>query len=68
LDVTAYTRFSIANDGIFSEIADWKTMTKPRQSSRPTSRCSGRASRPEIDAILELDFVLTVIPISTARR
>jgi hypothetical protein len=31
--------------------------------ARPTRRSSGRASRPEIGAILERDFVLSVIPI-----
>lgn len=34
----------------------------------PTSPCSGRASRPEIGAILQRDLVPTALPISTARR
>jgi len=33
-----------------------------------SSRCSGRALRDEIGAILARDFVLSVIPISTAHR
>jgi hypothetical protein len=36
--------------------------------ARPTRRCSGRASRPEIGALLERGIVPSVIPISTARR
>ena len=38
------------------------------QSSRPTRRCSGRASRHEIGAILEYHFVQTFIQFVTARR
>jgi hypothetical protein len=40
----------------------------PVASRHPTRRCSGRAPRHAIGAILEGDFVLIVIPISTARR
>jgi hypothetical protein len=36
--------------------------------SRRTRRCSGRALRHEIGAILERDFVPSVVPLSTARR
>jgi hypothetical protein len=34
----------------------------------PSSRCSGRASRHEISAILECDFVLSVTSLQSARR
>jgi len=36
--------------------------------ARPTRRCSGRALRPEIGAILACGSVPTAVPISTARR
>jgi hypothetical protein len=39
-----------------------------KQTHGPTRRCSGRASRPEIGAILKRDVVPTVVPIVTARR
>jgi len=49
-------------------MADWKTKSKLNQSSHPTNRCSGRASRPKIVRILEKDFVSTVISLLIARR